>query len=349
MIPLRELISDLRMQINQNKRKIRLILLSFVMSIVLSGVKFLAYYLTDSNAILSDALESIINVFASGFAIYSIRLAALPKDTNHPYGHGKIEFFSAGFEGALIIMAALFICAGAVQRFLEPAPLANLPLGSGLIFFTILINGAIGYILLREGRLLNSLTLTADGRHLLADAVSSILLVVSVALVILTGLEWIDSAASLVFGVLIAFNGFQLVRKSVAGLMDESDRGLLENVVEAIRQHKKNYWVDVHNLRVQQYGADLHIDTHLTLPYYWTLQQSHDAVREFENVLKENHPGEAEIFVHADPCLPECCYFCRLADCPARSHAFQQDIDWDVVNLAKNQKLYTEANIKEEG
>ncbi len=337
------------MQINQNKRKIRLILLSFVMSIVLSGVKFLAYYLTDSNAILSDALESIINVFASGFAFYSIRLAALPKDTNHPYGHGKIEFFSAGFEGALIVIASIVICVGAVQRLMAPAPLGNLSLGSGLIFITILINGGIGYLLVREGRTLNSLALTADGRHLLADSVSSILLLISVMLVLLTGLEWIDSVASLLFGVLIAFNGFQLVRKSVAGLMDESDRSLLENVVEAIRQHKKDYWVDVHNLRVQQYGADLHIDSHLTLPYYWTLQQSHDAVREFENVLKENHPGETEIFVHADPCLPECCYFCRVADCPVRSHAFQQDIDWDVVNLAKNQKLYTEAKLNEEG
>ncbi len=334
------------MQRNQNKRKIRLILLSFVMSIVLSGVKFLAYYLTDSNAILSDALESIINVFASGFAFYSIRLAALPKDTNHPYGHGKIEFFSAGFEGALIVIASIVICVGAVQRLMEPAPLGNLSLGSGLIFITIIVNGAIGYLLVREGNTLNSITLTADGRHLLADSVSSILLLISVMLVLVTGFEWIDSAASLLFGALIAYNGYQLVRQSVAGLMDESDQGLLENVVEAIRQRKKAYWVDVHNLRVQQYGADLHIDTHLTLPYYWSLQQSHDAVREFENVLKENHPGETEIFVHADPCLPECCYFCRLTDCPVRSHDFQQDIDWDVVNLAKNQKLYTEAKIK---
>ncbi len=334
------------MQINQNKRKIRLILLSFLMSILLSGIKFLAYYLTDSNAILSDALESIINIFASGFALYSIRLSALPKDTNHPYGHGKVEFFSAGFEGALIITAAVFICVGAIQRFLNPAPLANLTLGSGLIAITILINGGIGYFLVKEGKAHNSLALTADGRHLLSDAVSSILLIVSVILVLITGLDWIDSAASLFFGVLIAFNGFQLVRKSVAGLMDESDRDLLENVVEAIRKHKKDYWVDVHNLRVQQYGADLHVDTHLTLPYYWTLQQSHDAVREFENVLKENHPGETEIFVHADPCLPECCYFCRLENCPVRSHAFQHDIDWDVVNLAKNQKLFTEVKLK---
>lgn len=331
------------MQINHNKRKIRLILLSFVMSVLLSGLKFVAYYYTDSNAILSDALESIINVFASGFALYSIQLSALPKDTNHPYGHGKIEFFSAGFEGALIIIASLIIAYGAILRLLDPAPLANLSLGSGLIFITIIFNAALGYVLVREGNKYNSLALSADGRHLLSDSVSSVLLLISVMLVLWTGLEWIDSVASLIFGVLIAYNGYQLTRKSVAGLMDESDPHLMSQVVEAIRSNKKNYWIDVHNLRVQQYGSDLHIDCHLTLPYFWQLQKSHDAIHEFENVLKESHPGETEIFVHSDPCLPECCYFCRLKGCHVRSHAFQHDIAWDVVNLAKNQKLFTEA------
>lgn len=334
------------MQINHNKRKIRLILLSFVMSVLLSGLKFVAYYYTDSNAILSDALESIINVFASGFALYSIQLSALPKDTNHPYGHGKIEFFSAGFEGALIIIASLIIAYGAILRLLDPTPLANLSLGSGLIFITIIFNAALGYVLVREGNKYNSLALSADGRHLLSDSVSSVLLLISVLLVLWTGLEWIDSVASLVFGVLIAYNGYQLTRKSVAGLMDESDPHLMSQVVEAIRSNKKNYWIDVHNLRVQQYGSDLHIDCHLTLPYFWQLQKSHDAIHEFENVLKESHPGETEIFVHSDPCLPECCYFCRLKGCHVRSHAFQHDIAWDVVNLAKNQKLFTEAQSK---
>ncbi len=212
------------MQINQNKRKIRLILLSFVMSIVLTGIKFLAFYLTDSNAMLSDALESIINVFASGFAFYSIRLSALPKDTNHPYGHGKVEFFSAGFEGALIVIASALISWEAVNRLLEPAPLTNLSIGSILIFSTVIFNSLIGFLLVREGKKYNSLALTADGRHLLSDSISSVLLLISVLLVLLTGLEWLDSVASLLFGLMIAYNGYQLIRKSVAGLMDESDR-----------------------------------------------------------------------------------------------------------------------------
>jgi cation diffusion facilitator family transporter len=329
------------MQRNQNKRKLRLILLSFVTSLVLCGIKFLAYFLTNSNAILSDALESIINVIASAFAFYSIQLSAQPKDRNHPYGHGKIEFVSAGFEGALIATAAFLIGYQAIIRLLEPAPLENLSTGSWLIAFSVIANTVLGYVLINEGKKTNSLALIADGRHLLSDSISSVLLLISVILLLITKLDWIDSVASILFSFIILYNGLQLLRKSLAGLMDETDEDLLEKVVETIRSNKKTFWVDVHNLRVQQYGSDLHIDCHLTLPYYWELQKAHEAIHDFENILKAGHNGETEIFVHADPCLPECCHFCRLEECPVRSHPFQQEIKWDTVNLSKNQKLYT--------
>ncbi|MCF2506139.1 cation diffusion facilitator family transporter [Dyadobacter sp. CY107] len=333
------------MQINQNKLKQRLILLSFIASILLTGLKFFAYYLTSSNAILSDALESIINVIASGFAFYSIYLSAQPKDRNHPYGHGKIEFFSAGFEGALIMIASLFIIIEAINRIMDPAPIQNLLEGSGFILFTILVNTAIGYKLLVEGKRVNSLALVADGRHLMTDSISSLVLIFSVGLILLTGYVWIDSVASLLFGVFLAYNGFLLVSKSVAGLMDAVDDALLEKVVQTLKSNKKTEWIDVHNLRVQQYGSDLHIDCHLTLPYYWELQKVHETIHNFENILKDSHTGETEIFVHADPCLYQCCYFCRVADCSVRQHAFIKDIDWDAASLVKNEKLYNEARI----
>jgi cation diffusion facilitator family transporter len=333
------------MQINQNKLKQRLILLSFIASILLTGLKFFAYYLTSSNAILSDALESIINVIASGFAFYSIYLSAQPKDRNHPYGHGKIEFFSAGFEGALIMIASLFIIIEAVNRILDPAPIQNLAQGSVFIIFTIFVNTAIGYKLLNEGKKVNSLALIADGRHLMTDSISSLVLILSVGLIMLTGYVWIDSVASLLFGVFLAYNGFLLVSKSVAGLMDAVDDALLEKVVQTLKINKKTEWVDVHNLRVQQYGSDLHIDCHLTLPYYWELQRVHETIHDFENILKDSHTGETEIFVHADPCLYQQCYFCRIEDCPVRQHAFIKDLEWDASSLVKNEKLYNEARI----
>jgi cation diffusion facilitator family transporter len=333
------------MQINQNKRKQRLILLSFIASIFLTGLKFFAYYLTSSNAILSDALESIINVIASGFAFYSIYLSSQPKDRNHPYGHGKIEFFSAGFEGALIVIASLFIIYEAVRRLLEPAPIENLAQGAAFIAVTILINTFIGYKLVREGKQSNSLALTADGQHLLSDSVSSVVLILSVGLILITGYQWIDSVASLMFGIFLIYNGGQLVRKSVAGLMDATDDIVLEKVVSTINNNKQTHWVDLHNLRVQQYGSDLHIDCHLTLPYYWELQKVHESIHFFEDILKEGHSGETEIFVHADPCLPQCCYFCRISSCHVRRHPFVKDIDWDAAKLVKNQKLFTEEEI----
>jgi cation diffusion facilitator family transporter len=337
------------MQINQNKRKQRLILLSFVASILLTGMKFFAYHITSSTAILSDALESIINVIASGFAFYSIYLSAQPKDRNHPYGHGKIEFFSAGFEGALIMIASLFIIVEAIRRFMDPAPIENLEQGSLFILFTILVNTVIGYKLVIEGRRSHSMALTADGRHLLSDSVSSLVLILSVGLILVSGWVWIDSVASLLFGLFLAYSGFLLVSKSVAGLMDATDDKLLNKVIQTLNSNKKDDWIDVHNLRVQQYGSDLHIDCHLTLPYYWELQKVHEAIHKFENTIKDSHSGETEIFVHADPCLPQCCYFCRVENCPVRQHDFVYDVEWNAGKLVKNEKLYTEEqnNLKE--
>lgn len=320
-------------------------MLSFVASILLTGLKFFAFYLTSSNAILSDALESIINVIASGFAFYSVYLSSQPKDRNHPYGHGKVEFFSAGFEGALIIIASIFIVVEAVKRIMDPAPIDNLAQGSVFIIFTIFVNTAIGYKLLTEGRRVNSLALVADGKHLMSDSISSVVLILSVGLIMLTGYVWIDSVASLLFGLFLAYSGSQLVSRSVAGLMDASDELLLDKVIQVLNENKKDEWIDVHNLRAQQYGSDLHIDCHLTLPYYWELQKVHETIHDFENILKGSQPGETEIFVHADPCVYQCCYFCRIDNCPVRQHAFVQDIEWDAAKLTKNEKLYREARI----
>lgn len=320
-------------------------MLSFVASILLTGLKFFAFYLTSSNAILSDALESIINVIASGFAFYSVYLSSQPKDRNHPYGHGKVEFFSAGFEGALIIIASIFIVVEAVKRIMDPAPIDNLAQGSVFIIFTIFVNTAIGYKLLTEGRRANSLALVADGKHLMSDSISSVVLILSVGLIMLTGYVWIDSVASLLFGLFLAYSGSQLVSRSVAGLMDASDELLLDKVIQVLNQNKKDEWIDVHNLRAQQYGSDLHIDCHLTLPYYWELQKVHETIHDFENILKGSQPGETEIFVHADPCVYQCCYFCRIDNCPVRQHAFVQDIEWDAAKLTKNEKLFREARI----
>lgn len=314
--------------------------ISLGLSIVLLIVKFTAYFLTYSTAILSDAVESIVNVIASGFAFYSIYLAGQPRDQNHPYGHGKIEFLSSGFEGAMILSAGLVIVWQAVLSFFEPKTLSNLDLGFALVGITAVANAFVGWMLVRSGRQTDSLALIADGRHLLTDTISSLVVMAGVALVALTGKHWIDSALSLLLSLIIIYNGFQLIRQSVARLMDETDTPTLIRVVALLNGNKDDNWIDVHNLRVQKYGADLHIDCHLTLPYYWELNRVHDEVHHFEDTLKEGFPAEVEIFVHADPCQKECCHYCRIANCPVRAFAFIDDVAWTADNLPLNQKHF---------
>lgn len=312
--------------------------ISLGLSVVLLVVKFAAYFLTYSTAILTDAVESIVNVVASGFAFYSIYLAGLPRDQNHPYGHGKVEFLSSGFEGAMILSAGLVIVWQSILSFFEPHALANLDWGVLLVGITAAANAFVGYRLIDIGKRVDSLALMADGRHLLTDVFSSIVVMLAVGLVWATGLTWLDPVLSMVLALVIIYNGFLLARQSVARLMDETDIPTLDRVVTLLNVHKDANWIDVHNLRVQKYGADLHVDCHLTLPYYWDLNRVHDEVHHFEDTLKEGFQAEVEIFVHADPCVRACCSYCRVADCPVRAMAFVRDVDWTADNLPLNQK-----------
>lgn len=322
--------------------KYRLILTSFVLSTLLMIAKFIAYYQTYSSAILTDALESIINVVASGFAFYAVYLASLPKDLNHPYGHGKIEFFSAGLEGVLITLASIFIIFHAVQGFFTPKPLNDLNIGLMIISSGAIINYYLGYVIEKEGIKQNSPTLIADGKHLKLDAQSGIILIIAIGLIILTKATWIDGVASVAFAVFMGISGIKIIRKSIGGLMDETNDATLHTIVDLIKNNQKNEWIDVHNLRIQEYGSDLHIDCHLTLPNYWVLEKVHDTVHEFEEVLSKEFDASVEFFIHADPCLPECCSYCKIENCPIRFHPQTKVIEWNKVNLSLNQKHFIE-------
>ncbi len=323
--------------------KYKIILSSFVISTFLMIIKFMAYYMTYSSAILTDALESIINVVASGFAFYAIYLASQPKDMNHPYGHGKIEFFSAGLEGVLIVLASIFIIFHSVQNFFNPQPLSDLKLGLGIIILGAVVNWFLGHYIEKEGVKFQSPTLIADGKHLKLDAQSGIILIIAVAIVVVSKSAWIDGVASVSFAIFMGWSGVKIIRKSIGGLMDETDQETLGKVVEILKNHKKEEWIDIHNLRIQHYGADLHIDCHITLPKYYNLEKVHANVHEFEEILGKEFEGNVEIFIHADPCLPECCHYCKVHDCPMRSFPTLKTIEWNHVNLSLNQKHFIES------
>lgn len=320
--------------------KKKAILVSLCISVILMLAKFGAYFLTHSNAILTDAAESIVNVLASSFAFYSIYLATLPKDENHPYGHGKVEFFSAFVEGTLIGIAGLIIIFKSSYDLLVPREIFQLLDGAVIIGVTGLVNMLVGYYLISVGKKQRSLTLEADGKHLLTDAVTSAGLVVGILLIKVTEIYWLDSVISILLGCYIVYSGYKLTRKSVGGLMDESNVELVKTIVDILQQNRHDAWIDVHNLRAQQYGADLHIDCHITLPYYYDLNQVHTEISDIDKLINGNAERDTELFIHADPCLPECCNYCKIKKCPVRREAFIEEIGWTVENATKNKKHF---------
>lgn len=312
-----------------------------MVSILLMLVKFAAYFITSSSAILTDAVESIVNVVASGFAVYSIYLASQPKDMNHPYGHGKVEFFSAGIEGVLILLAGVFILVQSIISFISPKAISDLPQGLALLSVAAVANGVLGFYLKSAGKKHDSLTLLADGKHLMTDFYSSLVLILGIAVIVLTNFYWLDSLLSLSFSFFILYSGYKLIRSSVSGLMDESDLETLQKVARIMNDNRKDNWIDIHNMRVLKYGSDLHVDCHLTLPYYLTLEEVHHEVHDLEEKMRMNVTSELETFIHADPCIPqECCAYCRISDCAVRQQTHTKNIPWSLENLSKNQKHY---------
>ncbi|UYQ95194.1 cation diffusion facilitator family transporter [Chitinophaga horti] len=321
------------------KREFRIILLSLAVSFVLTIAKFTAWFMTHSVAILSDALESIINVVAGAFASYSIYLTSKPRDENHPYGHGKVEFFSIGFEGAMIFIAGCLILFKAAQYFFTPAPIEDVDQGVWITGATTVINFVLGRYLLYAGKRSGSITLSGNGQHILTDAYSSVALIIALLLIHFTGWDWIDPATSAIMGGFILFKGYQLLRRSISGLMDETDMQVVDKVIDILSTHRRPMWIDVHNMRVQQYGSNYHIDCHITMPYYIELSQAHDELKAVDALINRELPkGETEFFIHTDPCVPTSCPYCQLLQCPVRSHPFKEKIEWTRSNVLPNRK-----------
>jgi cation diffusion facilitator family transporter len=297
----------------------QVIVLALAMGAMLMALKFGAYLITDSAGILSDALESIINVIASGFAVYSVYLSTRPADANHPYGHGKIEYFSAGFEGALIILAAIAIVVQAVPRFFDPRPLTHLRDGILLLAGASVLNLFLAWLLINAGKRSNSLALTADGNHLLADVMTSLGVIVGLLLVHWTGQVWLDPLVACLVAGNILFAGSKLLRESMGGLMDEADPKLLEQIVQILNAKRRHEWIHVHHLRARRYGPHIHVDLHVVLPRYYDLAQTHQAVKDIEQALEKDLGPGAEIIVHADPCTDPWCPVCSHPDCNMRS------------------------------
>ena len=307
--------------------------LSLLLSGGLLAVKFLAYQLTGSAAVLSDALESIVNVIASSFALFSVTLSARPPDESHPYGHGRVEFFSAGFEGALIVVAAVAILVTALPRVFNPQPLAQLSLGIGLVGGAGVLNALLGLRLQYVGRRTHSLALVANGKHLLSDAYTSAGVLVGIFGVWLTGWYVLDALTALVVALHILVIGGRLVRESIARLMDEAEPALLQRIVQTMQAARQPSWIDLHNLRAWRSGARYHVDFHLTLPRYWDLEHGHAVSESIESLIQQTQPLHGDVIIHLDPCLPIDCPFCAMPSCPVRTAVYQESRPWTELSV----------------
>lgn len=307
-------------------------------SILLLSLKFFAYYLTHSVSILTDALESIVNVAAGLIGLYSLTVAARPRDADHPYGHGKAEFLSAAVEGTLILGAGGLIIYKAVEHLLFPVTITEIDRGMILVGSTAVVNLAAGFFAIRNGKKNNSLALIASGRHLVSDCYSTFGIIIGLMLLSWTNLVWIDSVVAIAFALVILVTGYRILRKSIAGIMDEADAQLLGRLVDLLNKHRRANWVDLHNLRVIKYGNILHLDCHLTVPWYLNVLEAHKEIDALGDLVREEFDESIELFVHSDGCLPFSCPLCTKTDCAVRQHPFEKRVEWTLENILRDQK-----------
>lgn len=313
---------------------------ALVVGLGLMVAKFFAYWLTGSSAILSDALEAIINVVAGAFALGSVILSAKPPDESHPYGHGKIEHFSAGFEGALIIIAALGIFVEGVRQILAPVDLPDLQSGMYIMIGSGLINLIMGFVLIRTGKKTGSLVLLADGRHIMTDVLTSIGVLGGLVLVYISGWYLLDGAVACILGVNITVSGFHLVRQAFLGLMDASDPELLNEICKILENHRKDIWIDVHRLRAWRSGNRIHVDFHLILPRDLSLHVAHHEVKDLEQIFRDCFRGLADVLIHLDPCEDSECPVCAYDPCDIRKNLHADKPIWrrDVLTCETEQR-----------
>jgi cation diffusion facilitator family transporter len=308
-------------------------------SIVLFLLKMIAWWLTNSVAILTDALESTVNVIAGLVGVYSLYISAKPKDYDHPYGHGKAEFLSAAVEGTLITVAGVVIIYEAINNLRGVHTIKKLDYGIILVAITAIINYIAGSVCIKTGKKNNSLPLIASGKHLQSDTWSTAGIVIGLALMLLfPKIYWIDSVVAILFAALIIYTGYKIIRRSIAGIMDEADETLLRKLVAMLNANRKANWVDLHNLRIIKYGATIHLDCHLTVPWYLNVHEAHIEIDSLSALVKNEYGESVELFVHSDGCLDFSCNICIKQDCTVRQHSFKKKIEWTMENISSNNK-----------
>ena len=299
--------------------KIRVAFVSLSVSIALLILKFSAYFLTNSTAIFSDALESLVNVGTSLFLVASLRLAKKPADMEHPYGHGKAEFLSSGLEGTAIIVAAILIFLKVIRDIFTAHEIVNLGAGLVLIGISALVNAVTGLYLIRMGKRNSSVSLEADGRHLMTDVITSVAVFIGILLVKLTGIVVLDMIVAAIVAVYIAIVGIKILWRSLGGMLDEVDAENLETIKTIIEGDEFRCSIcGYHRLRSRKSGGFTFVDFHLLMPRYMSISETHIIATQLENRIA-TVLGDAGVMAHIEPCKDRYCSTCKIKGCEIRS------------------------------
>lgn len=307
-------------------------------SVTLVLIKVTAFWMTGSSAIMSDALESLINIVTSGFALYAVWLSGQPRDLEHPYGHGKIEYLSAAVEGFLVLLAGITILMVSGYRLMHPPQLESLELGSAMTLASVVVSLVGGMALIRAGKRHESPSLEADGVHLRSDAVTSVGALVGVGLVMLTGEIWLDSAIAMVLSVWLMVDGGLVVRRAVGGILDEANPELLDEIAGILEAERQPGWTSPHHTKVHRLGSTIHIDLHMVFPRFWSLEATHDATVDLERAVRGRFGKRTELMVHMEACRPDACAVCDLPECPVRGVEFVARPRWTAETIRRTKR-----------
>ena len=309
-----------------------------VLTVIVFVLKLVVFFMTHSLSVLSDTLESVVNIVATLVGSYSMYIAAKPRDKDHPYGHGKAEFISSAFQGSLIIGVGFLIIYQSIQSYFNPGTLHNLGNGFWLLVVIAIINISTALFVMRMGKQNNTNSLVTSGKLFLIDFFTTFSVAIGLLILIFTGVQKVDAIIAILLGTWVLFDGYKILRASLAGIMDEADMALLENVIAELNANRNKNWVDLHNLRVIKYGPLLHIDCHLTMPWYLNVHQAHKIMDHFTDLIKSKFGDSVEFFIHIDGCMPFSCAICTLEQCDQRQAPFQKKLNWTMENVLTNTK-----------
>ncbi len=313
-------------------------LISVIASALIFAIKVWGYQVTHSAAVLSDALESIVNVIASVVTLFVVRFAAQPADIEHPYGHGKAEYFSAAFEGGMIFFAALMIANESIRSLFSGEGLHELSMGMTIIGAAAVVNLSLSLYLKHIGNKHHSEALKASAAHVLSDVWTTVGIIAGLGLVLLTGYSWLDPLIAILVAVQLAYAGYKIVRGSLGGLIDAADVGVIKNLAASFEKNRSPGIIDIHHLRVIRSGSFHHVDAHLVVPEFWDVSRAHQQTHDFETSVVRDYPVDGEMAFHLDPCERRYCSICDVLDCPIRQTQFKQRREFKIENLITGPK-----------